>query len=135
MAIVGDGDDLVTTGDYVLFRFDRTSRETDKTQSNYRLPLHLGKITQVLDERTVEVWWMFGDAWDRHWIPWRFPRTNQAYKELMASSQVLQDTHGVAAKLSFVTRRKKLILDKQSQARIQEILGVDEYSASGTAAE
>jgi hypothetical protein len=83
-----------------------------------------------MDTTRVEIWWMFGESWDRHWIPWRDPQTKKAYKEVMDVESLLLDSHGVAAKLEFVTRRKRLILHKKSQAIIQEILTADGYSTS-----
>jgi hypothetical protein len=130
MAVVGDGADLVAVGDYVCFRFDRSSRSIDKSQSNYRLPLHVGKITKLMDDSRAEVWWMFGEAWDRHWYPWRDRRSRRAYKEIMKLDSILLDSHGVASKLTFITRRKLLILDRRSQAIVQEILAADGYSTS-----
>jgi hypothetical protein len=127
-AIVGDAEDLVQVGDVVLFRFERSARATDKKQSNYCLPLHIGEITRVLNTDKIEVWWMFADAWDRRWLPWRDPKTKRAYKEVMDASAVLQDTHGRAAKLQFIISRKKRLLTKASLDLIAEILAVDEYS-------
>ena len=115
-------------GDHVLFRFDRQSRSAERQRSGYTLPLHLGQVTRVLTPDKVQVWWMFSEAWNRRWILWRDPTTKQAYKEVMQSSQILQDTHGMAAKLMFVSRKKQMMLDKPSLALIEEILGVDEYS-------
>ena len=126
--MVGDGTDLVRVGDFVLFRFDRQSRAIDSRQSGYTLPLYVGRVTQVLTTERIEVWWMFGEAWNERWIPWRDPKTKQAYKEIMEASLILQDSFGMVAKLKFVTRRKHSFFDKESQDLIQEILDADEYS-------
>jgi hypothetical protein len=71
---------------------------------------------------------MFGDAWDLRWLPWRDPKTKQAYKEVMNSGAILQDTHGRAAKLEFISSRKRNFLTKESIELIAEILAADEYS-------
>jgi hypothetical protein len=112
----------------VLFRFDRKSRAVDYKQSGYALPLYVGRITKVLTTEKIEVWWMFGQGWEERWMPWRDPKTKQAYKETMDTSLVLQDTFGMVAKLKFVTRRKQSYLDRDSKALIREILDAEEYS-------
>ena len=73
---------------------------------------------------------MYGEGWDRHWCPWRDRKSKKAYKEIMALDSIRLDSHGVASKLNFVTRRKLMYLDRSSQAIIHEILAADGYSTS-----
>lgn len=119
---MGDNDDYVSVGDFVLFRFDEETRLEEQKKFSYSLPLHIGQVVKVLNSRKVEVWWQYGTSWLRQWIPWRDPVSKAAYKEVMESSYILQDSFGQAAKVEFVRRRAGLILTPKSQELIKDVL-------------
>jgi len=132
-AVVGDGCDLVEEGDYLLFRFDTSSRAEDKKQSGYSLPLHIGKVTEVLSSDSFEVWWMYSKSWQGGWMPWRAGGSGAAYKTTMKTDDILMDTEGVAAKVTFTTRARKprqLFLTPNSIFIVEELLKLDPYSHS-----
>jgi hypothetical protein len=128
-AIVGNNDDYVSLGDYVLFRFDDETRRVDQQKFAYNLPLHIGQVVQVLSSRKVEVWWQYGTSWLRRWIPWRDPQSNAAYKEVMESKYILQDSFGQAAKLEFVRRKAGMMLTSKSQDLIEDVLATGDSSS------
>jgi hypothetical protein len=134
-AIVGENDDLIAKGDYVLFRFDKETRARDKDAAGYCLELHVARVLQVLTSESVKVQWMFAKSWRDQWYEWRKPKTNEAYTDEMPSALVLQDSHGVAAKMTFRREsggrktRARIYLDAKSLSVVNEILEQDEFSS------
>ena len=95
----------------------------------------MGRVIKVVDSDHVEVLWMFAKSLKDVWIEWRDPKTNEAYRSVMLSRQILQDSHGVAAKMSFrrvaggKKVRVKYYLDAKSLRLVQEILEQDDFSS------
>ena len=144
-ATLPNDDDFVSVGDYVLFRFDKQTRKQDRTASNYQLPLCIGRVEEIVDDG-IEVWWMYskGKDFTHGWHLWR-TKTRKAgsgnpYKTIMGREHVLVDSYGMAARLSFTSRRTgpgvhAQHLDSKSISVIGEILGADSFSGSSSASE
>ena len=98
------------------------------------MELHVARVLEVLTFETVKVQWMFAKAWKDQWYEWRKPKTNEAYTDEMSSALVLQDSHGVAAKMTFRREsggkksRARFYLDARSLRVVNEIMEQDDFS-------
>jgi hypothetical protein len=76
---------------------------------------------------------MYSKSWQGGWMPWRAAGSGAAYETSMKTADVLIDTEGVAAKVTFTSRSKKprhLFLTPDSIFLIEELLKLDPYSQS-----
>jgi hypothetical protein len=136
-------EDFVSVGDYLLFRFDKQTRKQDRLASKYQLPLYIGRVEEIVDEG-IEVWWMYtqGRDFTHGWHLWRTKtkksRSGNPYKTIMGPEHVLADSYGMAARLSFTSRRSgpgvhAQYLDSRSISVIKEILDADSITGSSSA--
>jgi len=112
---------VVSIGDFVLISPDKESREKD-AKSGYTLGLNIGKV-HAIDQADglVEIWWYFAKSWDGDWIPWRFPKTKDAYRGWMSLENLLEDENGCIIRLEMLKCKRKRVTVKLSKTSLRQL--------------